>query len=105
MQFIVIAYDGKDSGAEERRMAARKEHIELGDKMRAEGKVLFGVALLDEANKMVGSVYIVNFSNRDELDQWLKVEPYVVGDVWRDIRIELCKVGPSFEDIVKSAGS
>lgn len=34
MQFLVIAYDGKDEKAQERRGNARKKHIELGDKLR-----------------------------------------------------------------------
>ena len=101
MQFIVTGLDGKDTDALNRRMAVREKHIQLGDQLRAEGKVLFGVALLNDANNMVGSVYIVDFANRAELDQWLKVEPYVTGNVWQDIKVEPCQVGPSFLDLVK----
>jgi hypothetical protein len=34
MQFLILAYDGKDSEALSRRMAARTAHIELGDRLR-----------------------------------------------------------------------
>ncbi len=101
MQFIVTAYDGKDSEAPARRAAVRKDHIELGNKMRADGKVIFGVALLNDSDEMIGSVYIVEFENKAELDQWLEIEPYVKGNVWKDIKIEPCRVGPSFLDMLK----
>ena len=95
MQFIIIAHDYKDGL--NRRLAVREKHIELGDKMVAEGKQLYGVALLDNKNQMRGSVLVVEFSSRKELDEWLKIEPYVVGKVWEKIEITPCKVGPSFK--------
>ena len=96
MQFIVIAHDRKDERALERRMAARPAHIEMGDRYRDEKKLLYAVALLDENGVMVGSVMVVDFESRAELDAWLAVEPYVTGEVWQDIKIMPCKVGPSF---------
>jgi uncharacterized protein YciI len=96
MQFVIIGRDGTDEKALERRMAARESHIALGNSMREQGKALYGVAILDEKDKMVGSVYICDFESREELDQWLKEEPYVTGNVWQNIEIEKCKVGPSF---------
>ncbi len=96
MQYIVTGYDAVDSDALNRRMAAREDHIAMGDKLKQEGKAICGVALLDDNEKMIGSVYIVNFANREELDKWLEVEPYVIGNVWEKIEIKPCKVGPSF---------
>ncbi len=96
MPFLVLGYDGEDEDALARRMAVRDEHIKMGDRLRDEGKVLYGVAMLDDSGKMIGSVYIMNFDTREELDAWLKTEPYVSGDVWKRIEIKPCKVGPSF---------
>lgn len=45
MQFLVIAYNYKDGGLE-RRLESREEHVKLGDKMKANGNYLMGVALL-----------------------------------------------------------
>ncbi len=98
MQYIVIARDGKDQGALERRLKVRNDHVKLGDKLRTEGKALYGVALLSETAKMNGSVYIVDFPSRKELDEWLKIEPYMIGGVWKNIEIVPCSVGPSFAD-------
>ncbi len=96
MQFMVIGYDGTDEEALERRMRARPAHVALGDKMRDAGEMLMGAAILDENDKMIGSVLICDFESRADLENWLEAEPYVVGDVWRDIQVTPCRVGPSF---------
>ncbi len=96
MQFVLTAYDGKDQEALERRLSARKEHIELGDKLVASGNMLYGVAILDDEGKMIGSVVILDFPSRKELESWLAIEPYVVSNVWQDVEIKPCKVGPSY---------
>ena len=96
MQYLLIAYDGKDEQALERRLKVRSEHIALGDRMVQDGQALFGTAILDDEGKMIGSMYVVDFPSRDELDRWLATEPYVTGNVWQDIQIQPCKVGPSF---------
>ncbi len=95
MQFMVLAYDGTDEQALERRLQAREAHVALGDHLVASGKMLFGVALL-ENGKMVGSMLIVDFPTREDVDKWLAIEPYVTGDVWQRINISPCQVGPSF---------
>lgn len=77
-------------------MAAREQHVKLGDQMKAEGKYHMGVALLDEKNQMIGSVMVLEFPTRKMLDEYLKTEPYVVNNVWDTIEIIPCKVGPTF---------
>ncbi len=96
MHYLVIAYDGPDDGALDRRLRAREAHLRLGDEMAAAGRHLFGTAILDNDGRMVGSMLVVDFASRDELDGWLAKEPYVVGGVWREIEIKPCRVGPSF---------
>lgn len=102
MQFLVLGYDGTDENALARRMSVREKHIALGDKMRDEGKMLYGAAILDDQDKMIGSVLIVDFDSREELDNWLKYEPYVTGEVWKKIEVQKCKVGPSFVGIKRT---
>lgn len=96
MQFMLLGYDGTDSGALDRRMAVRDEHIALGDTLVAEGKMLYGTAILDEDGRMIGSMLVLEYGSRSELDDWLEVEPYVTGDVWHSIEILPVRVGPSF---------
>lgn len=93
---MVIAYDGTDQGALDRRMAAREAHIALGDELVAQGHMLFGTAILDENGRMTGSMLVLDYPSRAELEAWLKVEPYVVQDVWGTVRVEPVRIGPSF---------
>ncbi|HSW88475.1 MAG TPA: YciI family protein [Candidatus Saccharimonadales bacterium] len=95
MQFIVIAHDYKEGGLE-KRLAVRDQHIKMGDQMKANGNYIMGVALLDDSDKMIGSVMILEYPSRKELDAWLTVEPYVVNNVWEKIEITPCKIGPTF---------
>ena len=96
MQFIVIAYDGTDEEALSRRLAVREEHIKLGDKMVAKDHMLHGGAILDDEGNMIGSVLVCDFPSRKELDAWLKIEPYVTGNVWQNIEVKPYRIGPSF---------
>jgi uncharacterized protein len=105
MQFLVIGYDGTDGQAQARRLAVREAHIALGDKMRDSGNFLYGAAILNEDDKMIGSVIICQFDSRKELDQWLKIEPYVTGNVWQKTDIQPCRVGPSFVGIATKIAS
>lgn len=96
MQFLLVAYDGTDDQALERRLRARAKHVALGDELVASGQMLYGTAILDDHDKMIGSMLVLDFPTRDALDAWLAVEPYMVGDVWRKVEVQPCRVGPSF---------
>lgn len=96
MEFLIIAYDGRDSEAMSRRMTARSAHLELGSKMILEGTLLYAAAILDDSNNMIGSSMVVDFPSRHELDVWLEVEPYVTGGVWKEVEVKRCRPGPAF---------
>jgi len=87
MQFVVISLDGNDGEAIERRAKYRPAHIEYGEKMRQAGTMWYGAALTDGNGNMNGSMILVNFPSRKELDKWLEEEPYVLGEVWKDIKV------------------
>lgn len=96
MQFIVLAFDGTDEEAVDRRLQAREAHLQGVEKRAQDGEHLYGAALLDDEGKMIGSMMVVDYPSREALDQWLQEEPYVVGDVWKTIDIQPCKVAPTF---------
>ncbi len=85
MQFVVIAYDGTDAGARDRRLAARPAHLENAGRMKEKGTLLTGGAILDDQGATIGSVLVVDFPSRTEFDAWLAADPYVTGDVWRKV--------------------
>ncbi len=100
MQFAIIAYDGTDEQALDRRLGAREAHIKLGDQLVANGQAIFGAAIMSDTDKMIGSIEIVDFSSREALDEYLETEPYVLGNVWEKIEVVPCKVGPSYEKLL-----
>ena len=88
MQFIVKAYDG--ANMLEKRMEVRPRHLEGMQKL---GKhVICAGGLLDDAGKMKGSVLILDFADRAELDAYLENEPYVTEHVWEKIEVEALNV-------------
>lgn len=87
MQFVVIGLDGTDNEAPARRQAVRADHIKMGDALLASGNLWYGAALLNDDGTMKGSMYVVDFPSEDALQEWLDCEPYVKGEVWKDITI------------------
>ena len=85
MQFVITARDGEDVEAPLRRQKARAEHIQNTDNHKQH--MIMGVATLDDQGNMNGSVMVVDFPSREALDAWLKSEPYIVQDVWRDVSV------------------
>ncbi|BDH62241.1 hypothetical protein MTP04_23710 [Lysinibacillus sp. PLM2] len=96
MQYIITAYDGTDENAIDRRLTAREEHLKSVERRVKDGEHLYGAAILDDDGKMIGSIMIVDYPSREALDNWLKVEPYVVANVWQKIDIQPCSVAPIF---------
>lgn len=96
MHFLVIAYDGTDEQAPSRRMAVRERHLAVIEQLKASGRALYGAALLDENDAMIGSMVIYDFTSREEFDTYLRTEPYVTGNVWQKIEIRSCRVPPVF---------
>lgn len=88
MQFLLIAYDGTDSEALERRLKVREEHLEKIGRLKKDGKFLFGGAILDVDGKMIGSMIVYDYPDRRSLDERLKEEPYFTQGVWKKVDIQ-----------------
>lgn len=82
MEFLVIAHDGTDEGALERRMNVREAHLAHARRLKKQGHLIEGGALLDPAGKMVGSTLYVRFDTLEELSRYLGNDPYTLGHVW-----------------------
>lgn len=87
MQFLVVAKDGTDEGALERRRRTRPSHLESIRPLVDAGNVLVGGALLSEEGGMIGSMLLVEFPDRKDVEAWLAGDPYVTDGVWRDIDV------------------
>jgi uncharacterized protein YciI len=88
MQFLLLAYDGTDSGAPERRLRVRPGHLDKISTMKRSGEFLFGGAILNDEGKMIGSMVLYEFPDRATLDETLKDEPYITEGVWTKIEIK-----------------
>jgi len=87
VEYLIIGMDGTDPGALDRRLAVREAHL-VGAQILAErGELLSGGALLDDKGRMIGSSMHVAFADEAAFRAWYDDEPYVTGDVWRDITI------------------
>jgi uncharacterized protein YciI len=96
MQWLIIAYDGADADAAERRQRHRPAHLEGAARLQAAGHLLMGGAILDDSGGMIGSAAIAQFDTRAELDEWLRTDPYVTGGVWQRIEVLPYRAAPHF---------
>ena len=91
-QYVIIAQDGKDADAVERRLQHRPAHLDGARKLKMEGAFVTGGAMLDDQGFMRGSVMIVQFETEDGLKKWMSEEPYIQNGVWTDIQIKPFRV-------------
>lgn len=88
MQYIIKAYDGE--GMLDKRMEIRPRHLEGIERIKEH--VICAGGLLDDEGKMKGSVLIMEYENREQLDENLANEPYVQENVWQKIEVERMNV-------------
>lgn len=88
MNFVITAYDAPD--CLERRLSVRQAHLD--NLNRIASHLLCCGPMLDEEGNMRGSALMVEFDSREELDQFLETEPYVMAKVWEKVTVERMKV-------------
>ncbi len=95
MQFVLVAYDGTDEDALDRRMAVREAHLDLAKEMIESGKWLYACGILDDEERLIGSMIVCDFPSREEMEQqWIVKEPYMLGNVWQTVKIHRALVPP-----------
>lgn len=91
-QYLIIAYDGKDDGALDRRKEVRPLHLAGAKKLKENGNFVIGGAMLDQENNMRGSIMIVQFETKDDFQEWYDNEPYITQRVWKTIDVKSFRV-------------
>jgi uncharacterized protein YciI len=91
-QYVIIAYDGTDDEAVERRKEIRPFHLAGAKILKEKNQFITGGAILSEEGKMTGSVMIVQFENEDVFQEWYKNEPYIKEGVWQTIEVKPFRV-------------
>jgi uncharacterized protein YciI len=87
MEFLLVAFDGTDEQALDRRMKVREEHLKKVSILKKNGEFKIGGAILDDNGKMIGSMMVYDLPGREALDAILKNEPYITGGVWEKMDI------------------
>ena len=91
-QYLIIAQDGQDEGALDRRKNVRPNHLAGAKKLKENGNFVMGGAMLDDNNNMRGSIMIVQFESQDDFQKWYDNEPYITGGVWKAIEVRPFRV-------------
>ncbi len=91
-QYLIIAQDGKDGEALNRRKQVRPLHLAGAKKLKENNNFVIGGAMLDDEGNMRGSIMIVQFETQDEFQKWYDNEPYITGGVWREIELKPFRV-------------
>ena len=91
-QFVIIAYDGLDAEASERRKKIRPFHLEGAKLLKDKNQFITGGAILNEDGQMTGSVMIVQFETEEDFQEWYKNEPYIKEGVWQNIEVKPFRV-------------
>jgi uncharacterized protein YciI len=85
---LLLAYDGTDPEALQRRLNVREEHLKRISLLKSSGEFLFGGAILDNNGKMIGSMIVYDFPDLQSLEERLKDEPYLTEKVWEKTEIQ-----------------
>ena len=88
MQFVITAYDG--AGMLAKRMEVRPLHLEGMERLKKH--LIAAGGLLDDEGKLKGSLLIMEFESREEVDEYLANEIYVKEHVWERITVERMNV-------------
>jgi uncharacterized protein YciI len=87
MHFLILAHDGTDADAPARRQRVRETHLERAKSAKMAGTIIFGGAILDDAEQMVGSALLVDMPTMADAESWIAEDPYVLGEVWQDVSV------------------
>ena len=92
---VVLAMDGRDAGAEQRRLAVRGAHMERVRPMAADGTLAMGGAVLDAPEGgMIGSIAVIARPDEASALAWLAEDPYVTGGVWQEVSLYPTRFAP-----------
>jgi uncharacterized protein len=85
MPYIIYCIDRVDAG--DLRRQTRAVHLEY--MIRHRGDLLFGGPMQSEdGSRVKGSVMVLDYETRAEVDRFLAEEPYAVAGLFAEVRIE-----------------
>ncbi|PVU87139.1 hypothetical protein BB559_006176 [Furculomyces boomerangus] len=93
-EYFVKIKDFTDPECLSRRLAIREKHLEANKQMIRDSKIKFATALLDENERMVGSVMVFGGLSEEEIRKILNEDWYTKSKVWdlSTLEISLAKI-------------
>nr|WP_282572075.1 YciI family protein [Roseomonas acroporae] len=92
---VVIAWDGRDAAAPDRRLAVREAHFGRARAAASAGIITLGGALLESpGGRMIGSLAITAHPDVAVARAWWAADPYVTGGVWQEIAWHATRFAP-----------
>ncbi|HLG66261.1 MAG TPA: YciI family protein [Acidimicrobiales bacterium] len=95
MHFLVLAWDAPGPDGASRRDAVRPAHAASIRELWEQGRVVLGAGILDEAGGVRGSVVIVDYPGREDVERYLASEPFATEGVWDRVEVHPLRV-PDF---------
>jgi uncharacterized protein len=105
MLYLLVARNRPGLEALAKRQQLRVKQVEAVRMMANHGTMQFGGAILTEDGTPAGSMAVLNFASRAELDAWLRDHPYRTNSVWGEIEIWGLEPAPVFLERMEAAGS
>ncbi|WP_151777969.1 YciI family protein [Acinetobacter brisouii] len=88
--FVVSCTD--QEGTLEQRIASRPAHLARLEQLNAEGRLIVAGPMPKQPGNpqagFYGSTLIVDFDSREDLDDWLKEEPYLKAGVYSQVDVK-----------------
>ena len=105
--YLVIAKDARDREARERRQQARPEHLAALEPLVEAGTVRLAGAMLDDDDKPVGSLLLVEADDVESVRELLRNDAYTRNRVWTSFEIHPFRqvFGPRAEERSRRGGA
>ena len=93
MHFLVLAWDVSEDDSGSHRDAVRAAHSASIRELWEQGHVLLGAGILDAGGVVRGSLVVVDYPNRVDVDRYLAAEPFATEGVWERVEVHPLRVG------------
>jgi uncharacterized protein YciI len=87
VRFLVLAWDVPGDDGVARRDAARPAHATAIRELWEQGSVIVGAGMLDDDGVIRGSMVVVDYPTRDDVDAYLASEPFATEGVWERVEV------------------
>ena len=92
MHFLIYAWDVTGDDAVAKRDALRPVHAASIKALFDDGHVVLGAGILDDNDVVRGSLVVVDFPSRADVDGYLAAEPFATEGLWERVEVHPLRV-------------